>query len=240
MIFDLQGTPAQNRLVTDALAACAFDFDRVLPGMRADIGTSTIPVSWRDLTAVAIDTSQVSPLVRPAGTLGLFYYSGRIELEQTLESNPRLAQEVFLSEAAHAVDTWLLTDADRTVLTRSWHPSGTDGDAWFDAGDYSTWMGEAFMGLFVDTFAPSIGATIVFKHNPTPAAQATLRAVLGAPAPPAPPVPPAPPNGGGDLPPFLDGDPALADRVRRAATRAAMTPQAWLVDRLKHYFRIPQ
>lgn len=242
MVFTLSGTPTQNQLIVAALDACDFAFSRIVPGMTAAIKRSTLPVVWKDLSAAAA-TVEPEPLHgRAGGTLGLFYYSGKIELEQTLESQPRLAKEVFLSEAAHAVDTWLLTDADRTVLARSWHPAGTDGDAWFDTGDYSTWMGEAFMGLFVDTYAPSITATIPFTHNPTPQAMAALRTILGGPsipptppAPPIPPVPPVPPSGGG-VPPFLD--PALADRVQRAAARAGMSPEAWIVHRLQHYFRI--
>jgi hypothetical protein len=197
-IFALSGTPAQQALVQSALAACDFPFDRLVEKLQAQTGRTTIPVEWADLSRYAATVSEAAakgghahvhegddtadPLRAPDGraaTLGLFWYSGRIQLDLSLEAQPDLAREVFLSEAAHAVDVFYATDEERAAIAAAWHPAGPDEHGWFDVGEYETWMGEGLMGAFCRAFAPSIPVTLTqFVHPATPEIAAVVRRVL--------------------------------------------------------------
>lgn len=143
--------------------------------------------------------------------LGLAWYSGRVTLEQTLVAQPTLAMEVFLSEGAHMVDFFGMTDDHRVGVWNAVHPphqhlapgtniaDGMDlghGHSWFDVGGYYSWVGEAFMGLFVRAFS-NIPVTINFNHAATTEASAKVRdiflpAVEDIPEPEPEPTPPTP------------------------------------------------
>lgn len=164
MRFDLRGTQAEQAALATDLAHCTYPFDRVASSV-------TIPVSFRDLTE--------------DGALGLFWLSGRIEVHNGI-TDPVLEAEVLLSEVAHAVDQYVLTDADRIRLQQQWHPSGPDEHGWFDKGPYATWSGEAFMGLFVAAYSDLPVTFDQFVHEPTPDVVALLRS-MGPVQPPPPP-----------------------------------------------------
>jgi hypothetical protein len=118
------------------------------------------------------------------GAWGLYWLSGRIEVERTID-NPEFLAEVLLSEVAHAVDMFTLTPADRLSLAATWHPSGPDEHTWFDSGPYETWVGEAFMGLFVAAFSDVPVTMTGFAHHPlTPETVALLRSLAPKPTPP--------------------------------------------------------
>lgn len=148
--------------------------------------------------------------------LGLAWYSGRVTIEQTLVANPTLAMEVFLSEGAHMVDFFGMTDEHRVGVWNAVHPphqhlepgtqiaDGIDlghGHSWFDVGGYYSWVGEAFMGLFVRAFS-NVPVTINFNHAATAEASAKVRdiflpAVEDVPEPePTPPTPEPEPEAG--------------------------------------------
>lgn len=195
-IWELQGTDRQNNIVRSALAACDFPFDRLLPGLQANTGRQTIPVEWADLSRFTATTAEQAqerhhpirhdgdtahPIEYRQQVLGLAWYSGRVSLDLTLQQDPDLAREVFLSEGGHMVDMFYMTDADRAAITAALHSGGTTehGHGWFDVGAYEEWIGEAFMGLFIAAFAPSVSTRLTqFTHPPTPGAAAATRKLL--------------------------------------------------------------
>lgn len=147
--------------------------------------------------------------------LGLAWYSGKISLEVTMELQPELAKEVFLAEGAHMVDFFYMNDEHRRGVWNAVHtdvedlPAGINiedgidlghGHGWFDVGGYYSWVGEAFMGLFIKAFS-DLPVTIHFHHPATPeAARETREAFLGTETPEPPveeptvePEAPAPP-----------------------------------------------
>ncbi len=225
-VWNLRGTEPQNSLVREALAACDFPFDELLPSLQREAKTS-IAVDWADLSRYAHGAeghehadgahTVVREVDGRARVLGLFYLPPymKVVLDLGLAARPVLAQEVFLAEAAHAVDyAYMLDRGMRDEVWNALH-AGTDDDvdhvaesgdldhghSWFDGpGGYSTWVGEAFMEAFIRAFAPSIPVTIQLAHPVTAEAAATIRAALLAPlAPPEPepaPDPPAPPPAG--------------------------------------------
>ncbi len=198
-VFALSGTPTQNAIVQAALDACDFPFDRLAAGLQAQTGRTTIPVEWADLSSYGARGVRAAgehdhehddewgtghPVSDPearAQVLGLAWTNGRVQLEAGLEQNARLAQEVFLSEGAHMVDFFYMTDADRQGITDALHggPAAEHGHGWFDVGPYETWAGEAFMGQFIASFAPSVGVTLTqFVHRPSAESSAAVRKLL--------------------------------------------------------------
>jgi hypothetical protein len=206
-IFELQGTPVQNAIVEDALRRCSFPFELLAPKLKADTGRNQIPVEWADLSryAAQIATAKESgghahihegddtghPIEARERVLGLAWYSGKVSIEQALVSQPELAKEVFLSEGAHMVDFFLMSDEQRRLIFNALHGSEADvadhGNDWFDKGPYSSWAGEAFMGLFVKAFS-DVQMTMPFEHPVTDYTIERAREVLL----PAPDVPTSP------------------------------------------------
>lgn len=175
-IWDISGlTSQQQMLVGQALSQCAFDWNHLLPGLQAgnqwsQPGRRTIPVTCRDLSnfsgavvrlphddhsgyhAIKVDESgnvmDEHSDHAAAGVLGLFWFDGRVEVEQSLVNRPALFQEVFLSEGAHATDFYFLWPNNlRKPLYDIYHPSGPDQHGHFE-GPYFDTVGEAFMGGF--------------------------------------------------------------------------------------------
>lgn len=183
--WDLSGlSPDHADVVKGALKACDYPFGRI----RRSTGKK-VPVTVADLSrwnrtvavqnhypsdtlvlAVAVHGEDVHVL---AGyrqqAYGLYWLptdehpAGRVELSDKIMGSTALAQEVFLAEAAHAVDYGSLTDLERVRIFAIVHggdsnPHGTHG-WWEERGgqDYwADWVGEAFMGLFMRAFAPSL------------------------------------------------------------------------------------
>lgn len=190
--WDLTGiaNPAHRRLFWDALGACDFPFKR----MRRTTG-KRVPVTVSDISRYAstLDADGVHGhphhgsehghlLGDPArkAALGLYWLptaahpAGRVEVDVALmpgggRAHPELAVEVFLAEAAHAVDYGALTRTQRASLYALLHdtpdhphhgPVQTEmgPDDWFEGhdGGYWSWPGERWMGLFMAAFAPSL------------------------------------------------------------------------------------
>ncbi len=184
-MWDLRGTPAQNDIVRQALAACVFPFERLVPKLQAEKNKSTIPVEWADLSAYGLRLAEaaaagkhehihdgddvghaVTDPENRSQVLGLAWYSGKVSLDISLEADPLLAQEVFLAEGAHMVDFFYMTDEHRQYITAALHDFNDDehGHGWFDVGSYREWVGESFMSVFIRSFAPTIPVTIPFVH----------------------------------------------------------------------------
>jgi hypothetical protein len=209
MVWQLLGTPHQQAIAAAALDRSTFPFDVIAPGLREQTGRAAIPVAWSDLSryAAALAISghghihEGDDLGHPVGTrarvLGLFWFSGKVEIDTSLERDPELAGEILLSEAAHAVDMFYLTPAQRHAIWGALHVGDESIEhdhqhGWFDQ-PYSEWagefidagghvayrdqVGEAFMGLFVAAWS-DFPVTIAFTHAPTPqAVEETRRAV---------------------------------------------------------------
>lgn len=207
-IFDLRGTEEQNNIILDALRRTDFPFELLKPKLFETNSRTKIPVEWDDLSVYGIRTQDeerlaATPIEYRERVLGLAWYSGMVTIEQDLVSEPELAKEVFLSEGAHMVDFFYMTDEHRIGIWNALHPSsahlapGTSikdaanlghGHGWFDIGSYEEWAGEEFMGLFVKSFS-DVGLTISFVHDWDQDAIAQVRnALVPTPASPQPPV----------------------------------------------------
>lgn len=218
-MFDTSTNTAEQRAIIDsAVARCSFRFDQLAPKLTADTGRKQVPVTWEDLSAFgARALPGVAAAVTEEGTrqhggdhrratLGLFYYSGRIVVERGLVSRPELAAEVFLAEAAHAVDRFFLTPDMRRAIWQVWHPGGQTAHHDTVHGwtvPFSEWTGEmdqpgsaevgyfdsgieGWMSSFTRAFAPSVQVTMEasFAHRTTPDMAARIRDIVQpAPAP---------------------------------------------------------
>ncbi len=203
-LWELQGTPAQNQIVIEALEACDFPFPRLVPKLQAEKNKSRIPVEWADLSVYGVkamsdgqqymakvtgnsphnhvhhDGDTGHPIEVRNRVLGLAWYSGKVSLDLSLLADPLLAKEVFLSEGAHMVDFFYMTDEMRGAITSCLHnfDDTEHGHGWFDVGTYREWLGEAFMGTFIKCFAPSIPVTIPFAHPTNDEQSRYIRSVL--------------------------------------------------------------
>lgn len=203
MIWNLVGTEHQNELIQSALAACDFPFDELLPSLQRE-GKSSISAEWQDLSRFAVHGQHthvdgahgiVREVEGRARVLGLFYLPPytRVVMENTLVNHPALAQEVFLAEAAHAVDyhymvgrelrkeVWNALHTEQQHVDKEVIESGDvgHGHSWFDGpGGYNTWVGESFMAAFIRAFAPSVQVTINLDHPVTDAAAEKIRQSL--------------------------------------------------------------
>lgn len=103
--------------------------------------------------------------------LGLAWYSGKVQVEQSLKSDPELATEVLLAEGAHMVDFFYMSPRQRALVYAAFHGGviGPHADhGWFDErgnATYWSFVGEAFMAGFTAAFAPTVPITLTsFDH----------------------------------------------------------------------------
>lgn len=191
-----------RRVVWGALGACDYPFKRI----RRATGRR-VPVGVRDLSPYAVagahahihdeqgNEAHVLAEQNRRGALGLYWLptsahpAGRVELEVSIMGDVALAQEVFLAEAAHAVDFGVpLTDEQRRAIFAILHGGDASAHAdhgWWEehgSGDYWAWVGESFMGLFMGAFAPTLPRPLQarqpWKHPPTDEMYPQVRAVL--------------------------------------------------------------
>jgi hypothetical protein len=194
-IFDLSKLGAAEYSITaEAIARCEFEWERLLPGLRAARGKDRIPVEWTDLSRMAsevkgahghvyavhgdvghpivVNAAQGAPYRRR--TLGLAWYSGKVSIDSSLLAQPELAGEVFLAEGAHMLDFFWLTEEQRRELNDVLHGPAYDSKdelhqhTWFDNPSYWADVGEAFMGLFVLAFSNYPVTLAGFEHGTTP------------------------------------------------------------------------
>lgn len=188
MVWKLIGTESQNRIVASALSATTFPFDVIQQGLRAKTGRDTVPVEWADLSRYRGESSEFATVERREQVLGLAWYSGKVSLDLSLESNQTLAQEVFLSEGAHMLDFFWMTDEHRAVVWNAMHADDQQvtvsdtgeiahGHSWFDIGEYESWVGESWMGMFVLAYS-KVPLTIDFDHTPSSDSIVKARAEL--------------------------------------------------------------
>lgn len=193
MIWNLRGTDTQNAIIQTALSRCTFPFELLLSGLQAQQGKSTIPVEWADLSVYGIRSfasvghdhvfdnfgDEAHPLEWRGKVLGLAWYSGKISMDISLEDNHELAHEVFLSEVAHMVDFFYMTDDKRDAIYQVYHGnSEVHGHGWFDSGSYEDWVGESFMNTFCLAYSDVIPKLDFFTHKSTPEVVISVRNIL--------------------------------------------------------------
>lgn len=197
--FTVTGTPTQIDSIRTALTDCRYPVADKLP--------KTIPVTFTDLTS--------------RSALGLFWTSGAIEIEQTLTASE--AAKTFLAEAWHAIDQYVLTNADRAAISKAAHPAGPDTHGWFDNTSYYDDLGEMTMDAFLAAYTPYSPTGIGWEHPTSPAVIAALRDIL---TPATAPPPPTPQPGGfpwAAVQPWLD----RAYTWSRAEKNAKNAIRAW-------------
>lgn len=210
--FDLSSlNPAQRDLITTAVRRCTFDFTRCLPRLKAEKNRDRIPVTFEDLSRYSeampsedghehvhshAEGSEYHVVILRRRVLGLAWYSGKITIEQSLVNEPLLCQEVFLAEAAHMVDFFVITDNQRRAIFELFH-GGTvpeHGHGWFEEtgnNDYWSWVGESWMGAFIRAYSDIEPWDNGFMHRLDEAQSQAILPVLDPPPPP-PPTPSAP------------------------------------------------
>jgi hypothetical protein len=221
-IWQISGNPNQVALVESALNRCDFPFDKLKPKLLSEARKSSIPVEWADLSRYASSVDAPSAFTAAPHihahegddsghgilyrnrVLGLAWYSGKVSLDISLESQSELAQEVMLSEGAHMVDFFYMTEDHREAIWDAYHPGldtskGHHGHDWFDAGGYQDFVGESFMAGFTKAYSDVDVVLEQFTHKSTQEAVAGIRRVLTpelvADKPPvAPEVPSEPPT----------------------------------------------
>lgn len=190
--FDLSYlTDQQADILEPALHACTFPTGRI-----SNMSGATVPVAVSDLSrfSAALDVNghghahrrpgehahllgepvhaQASIVTGRRAPLGLYwlptsaYPAGRIEVGTGAMASPDLAREVFLAEAAHAVDLAAMTSSQRQRISDRFDfsgfvsvPGGSTPVGWFEElgeQDYWRWRGERWMGLFMAAFAPTL------------------------------------------------------------------------------------
>jgi len=199
----ITNTSYQRRLVEEAISQCTFPYERLLPKLKSEQHKDLIPVEWRNLAqgAAALSHSTyhkqgIHPIVVRQQTLGLAWYSGKIELDLSLEHTPSLAKEVFLAESAHMVDFFYITPEQRAEMFKIFHHGDTTphDHGWFEeTGNQNYWafVGEAWMGGFIQAYTelePSLGN---FEHKINEAEAQQIREIL---TPAGSGMPPAIPN----------------------------------------------
>lgn len=152
--FTVTGTEMEIGSVRAALAACTYPVADRLP--------RDIPVTFTDLTSYQ--------------ALGLFWTDGRIEVERSLPADQ--AAGVFLAEAWHAIDQYLLTNGDRAALLTAAHGTAPDGHTWFDNASYYADLGEAAMDVFLAAYTPYPPTGIRWEHPVTQRLTGALRGIL--------------------------------------------------------------
>jgi len=221
-VWSLDGNPQQNSWIAQTLAVCDFPFEQLAPSLAKE-GRDSISVTWADLSGRGTgelgsdthdagdehdhDHTEVHTVERVIDgrlrVLGLFYLPPytKIVLDNSLEFNG-LCAEVFMAEAAHAVDYHYMVE--RGMRKQVWNAmhAGTDQDvdgdvpesgdighdhSWFDGpAGYRTWAGEGLMAAFTRAFAPSVPVTMELTHRANDDAVAEIReALIGKPPLPA-------------------------------------------------------
>lgn len=210
MIWDTGNLdPTQRGLVNQALAMCQFNWDLLLPGLQkgnqwSQPGRTSIPVYCKDLRSfgavqesdqfhmLGIDENGFVTEENVKAVLGLFWFDGRVEVEQTLVSQPSMFMEVFLSEGAHASDFYYLWPNNlRPTLTAIYHPNGPDTHGYFE-GPYFDMVGEAYMGGFYYASTDRPPTLLGFTHPSTQAVALKIKQLLKiGQVEPQPPLPPS-------------------------------------------------
>lgn len=197
MIFDLSAlTPRQREITQEAINRCTFDWSLLEPKLLAEKGKSKIPVEWVDLSRYAAQLAEQKaqgkhahihergdtghPIEARSRVLGLAWYSGKVSIEQSLESEPQLAMEVFLAEGAHMVDFFYMTDEQRGEVFDAYHADDLPehGHDWFDKGTYWEWVGESFMSGFMVAYSDLPISLDNFTHKTTTEVANKIRQIL--------------------------------------------------------------
>lgn len=177
MSFDLLAIEnrAHKAIIQETLNDCDYPFFRIRRkhGVRIPVNVTTLRTSAESNNHGAHNHSHgVHALENPdnrAQALGLYWLPtkvfpvGRIEVAVEIMNDPNLAREVFLAEAAHAVDYGVMTDTQRQELFTIVHHGDSTGHNthgwWEERGGnnyWADWVGETFMALFMRAFAPDL------------------------------------------------------------------------------------
>lgn len=205
-----------RQVLQEALNACDYPFSRIrrktgtrIPVTVSDLSRyATDPKATHEhytadngdsahgLTGEIYDDTQ--PGRGRVGTrraaLGLFWLptiaheAGRVEVDHRCFDQPNLAREVFLAEAAHAVDYGAMSVEQRRMIYAAYHEGSEtphDNHGWFEesgSDNYWAWVGESFMSGFMRAFAPSLPRPLEtaqpWIHPTTSGIADTIRTIL--------------------------------------------------------------
>jgi hypothetical protein len=193
-IFDLPDHQAD--VLVPAIDVGSFPWSKLVPGILRDVGRDHIPTKLSDLSRYGAraasaagehghdhshDHDEVHVLEVRGRVLGLFWTDYRIECDQSLRGD--LLAEVLWSEAAHAIDQAMLTDAQRDEIVAALHPEGPDEHTWWErpgedyGAAYNRLIGESAMQIVVEAYTP-LKATINLHHEVSPHVIDVARRIL--------------------------------------------------------------
>jgi hypothetical protein len=168
--------------------------------------------------------------VAPA-VLGLFWFSGLVEVEETLLANPLLFDEVFHAEGAHATDFFYMLPTGKRDVLHAFLCAGHARHAWFQPTPYFQMPGEGVMGIFVRAYTTLAVTLQGFSHTATDATVTFFRNLLTPVVePPAPPPPPPEPE-----PEPVEIAPDIWDARPYIARPAGMRPMGAVIGIATHH-----
>lgn len=181
--------PAHRNILQGALDACDFNFYRIrkntgkrVPCTVSDLSKFNMSLDANGAHGHVHDEESgrhghllgLPNAFQPAlkaefrhQALGLFWLptsgepAGSVEVDVGCFEDPKLAREVFLAEAAHAVDYGAISPEQRLAIMALFEHTGPDAPeaGWFEElgeEDYWAWRGERWMGLFMAAYAPAL------------------------------------------------------------------------------------
>lgn len=204
---------SDRAILLNAIPRIFFPWDKLLPDLTR-VGKQGFTVEFADLSAFAPPTGEVSPHAEDnhghgghvlyadrvpglpdesaRAAWGLFWFDGRIQIEQTLRSQQGNIDWVLSAEIAHAVDVfYMLGRGMRGPINSLLHGGGSDAHPWFGGADYFAQTGEGWMSVFGVAYTDFVQPDARFAHSIQSSQAPTVRTILQAPrtddiAPPPP------------------------------------------------------
>jgi hypothetical protein len=220
-IFAVEGTKEQVQLIRRAVSRCRFDFDRLLPRMGK-----------KGYKSIRVVFDGASPLLQGGRFWAFAQTFSRCTITVKPDISPLAMQVVFLHEAGHFVDAFLLNDAKRGQIHKVYHGGKEPGHGWFEPSGspvsltpYARECQEGFASDFIDLFSDVESGTyqIVYSHTLPPEDYREVRQiVLRVPEPvPGPTPEPEPiPDPEPTPPPVIDAEKVeLTNQLRSAMDR---------------------
>jgi len=209
--------PADRASLLNAVPKIYFDWPKLVPDLLR-IGKSAIEVSFADLSAFSPpepdshrqthaeddhgngahvmygDRVPGLPQEFAQAAWGLFWFDGRIQIENSLRGQQANIDWVLSAEIAHAIDIFYAQSRGmRVALNALLHPGGADAHPWF-GGPYWEQPGESFMAGSGLAYTDFVQEDPRFLHRFTVAMREQIRTILQTPRTDDPDLPPPDPE----------------------------------------------
>ncbi len=206
--------PADRATLLNAVPRIHFPWEKLLPDLQR-LGKQGFTVEFADLSAFGPSEDASShaednhaheghimfgnrvpglPQESAAAAWGLFWFDGRIQIENTLRGQQPNIDWVMAAEIMHAIDVfYILSRGMRPALNALLH-AVPDAHPWF-GGPYWEQPGESWMAGGGLAYTDFVTEDPRFTHRFTRAMAPQIRAILAAPRTDEVAPPPPPPQG---------------------------------------------